>query len=1217
MYYTCFTCPEEHKDPRELADRCPSCGKAFGFPLDNPPASIGSFGVLKSVDRGFYGATYVVQLPLGRNGIAKVVPKAVYNHFEKGSFEEECRRHAELAEGTAHVVKILDSFDADLSFGDVGPIECHVAVMDMVKGPTLQQLLDGEQTVEMPTVAQIAVDLCAILAEFEAKGQHHNDLHARNLIVETLPSSSYRANAIDPRVRVVAIDLGSISSSSKSNPAKNRLGDRREVAVHLRALMDVLVRDPERLSDPDFRLARAIDMVVAFLTPDERNARRPEFNELMNSIYQVVYRVSAPWTEPLMIQKMDHFLNAQLIEPWFVPFLFVDPKNTWFNEVSDAAPTLITGMRGCGKTMLLRSLDIHARLRPRLGEFPEDGFDRVKSDGFIGLYFPSTPLLDARGQPGQVVEHPDARLFVGMASKALSAVRHLRDVAPESVRPEFFRVLGGVVSSYVSGADDATLASSDFDLERTLVRLESALGTSDPSVTLKSGTVPAFNALAQAVRECSAEWGTHRVFYLLDDVSTRYLSEQRVRDLLPSLIFPSEVCAFKMTTEEQTLQQVVPTSEHTIGNAREGRDYRIFNLGREVYSGLTRSGFGERFMEEILRMRAQYHPMHPAANPSEIIGAPESIDFVGRRAIRASVDMTARRTLYHGMTALARVSAGDIGESIRIYDRMLARIDSPSLTVLPKAQTEIYLMHCGENLVRLERERRDLKEIASGFAAAARQALIDSELESLGPRKRLREYSRVLLQLSPEKADQQRRLINELVDARIFVLQSPRKSRTKSAHDRSFLQIALVYRKLYGLDQFIGLGHSDRFELSPALVEEWLENPLRTKEILLSSVGTEQNFSDFTGELDAVDFDSDQIELVTPKPGKPQQFLYSERDLSPTQLRLEIPSRVPRISESDSVELESAKTLVCGLGFEDRTLESVRRALSQTRPERGVLIRYPSAGHGPQIEAYVRSKISDVQVVEYSDFVADAAGVLGSDPATIDITGLAKPAIFHAVRGALLSAGSVNVAYTQAEAYSPPEREVANILNSTDPHAVADRMARLDKLMRGERGGYVLEPVFISGSADESRRRVLSAIASPKYLRLFHLLDERAFDHLELIVQTPSSSLGEMARYAAVLAESKVPSSNITEVASTRIDELLEVIDEQMALHYDQLGSNVEFGLTGSKVHTAACATASTVMKPSAVWYVRPDEFNEREYSFGTADSHYLTIRSATGGSPA
>ena len=71
-----------------------------------------------------------------------------------------------------------------------------------------------------------------------------------------------------------------------------------------------------------------------------------------------------------MLRRFEESYNAQTMDAWYVPQLLVDPENTWVDRVSSPGPLVMTGMRGCGKTMLLHSVQFHARAAVRSPKHP-------------------------------------------------------------------------------------------------------------------------------------------------------------------------------------------------------------------------------------------------------------------------------------------------------------------------------------------------------------------------------------------------------------------------------------------------------------------------------------------------------------------------------------------------------------------------------------------------------------------------------------------------------------------------------------------------------------------------------------------------------------------------------------------------------------------------------------------------------------------------------
>ena len=119
-----------------------------------------------------------------------------------------------------------------------------------------------------------------------------------------------------------------------------------------------------------------------------QTCERPDYEDFIAQIRDAYSEASSPWRPPAGLQRLNDAYNAQTLHPYFVPKLLVDPEDEWLAAVSTGGPQVITGVRGCGKTMLLRNLEFHARLsahRDAVGD-SESLADLVQRDGYIGLY---------------------------------------------------------------------------------------------------------------------------------------------------------------------------------------------------------------------------------------------------------------------------------------------------------------------------------------------------------------------------------------------------------------------------------------------------------------------------------------------------------------------------------------------------------------------------------------------------------------------------------------------------------------------------------------------------------------------------------------------------------------------------------------------------------------------------------------------------------------
>ncbi|MBS0222700.1 MAG: hypothetical protein JSR91_18380, partial [Proteobacteria bacterium] len=321
----------------------------------------------------------------------------MYKYFKK-DFEAECGKHSEVAADADHVVGITDLFTAEVKFGDVS-LPCHVAVLQHLDGFLLGDYLRGEQPLSAATAAQVAADLFHMKAELERHLINHNDLHADNIIVEKLSKGMQRQGAMDPGVRAVAIDLGSLSPDRRSGGQYR--GDLHWIASHIQAMVDQLQKNLDSTIDLDSRVMHALQLIVQLIAPPIENQRTPSAEDFIRLIESEYFRTAEPWRpwrEQLRLRTFGSSYNAQTLDAWHVPRLLVDPEGAWLARISTPGPLVVTGMRGCGKTLLLRALQFHARAARHNEATDTDVLQRLRQDNYVGLFVSAQRLLDVENR---------------------------------------------------------------------------------------------------------------------------------------------------------------------------------------------------------------------------------------------------------------------------------------------------------------------------------------------------------------------------------------------------------------------------------------------------------------------------------------------------------------------------------------------------------------------------------------------------------------------------------------------------------------------------------------------------------------------------------------------------------------------------------------------------------------------------------------------------
>ena len=149
---------------------------------------------------------------------------------------------------------------------------------------------------------------------------------------------------------------------SKSVAPRERLGDLLQVVRYILTFRNYLLDNPNAISDVEYRLAIQLDQIGHMLAPSPLSQREPPYGDIINQLQTGFGRSTSPWKAPSELTSFSESYNAQTLHPSFVRRLLVDPDDEWLPKVSGKGPQVITGIRGCGKTMLLKAMQSHSQI---------------------------------------------------------------------------------------------------------------------------------------------------------------------------------------------------------------------------------------------------------------------------------------------------------------------------------------------------------------------------------------------------------------------------------------------------------------------------------------------------------------------------------------------------------------------------------------------------------------------------------------------------------------------------------------------------------------------------------------------------------------------------------------------------------------------------------------------------------------------------------------
>ena len=1215
--YCCFFDPMQDYQEKELTDCCPKCGRPYNFILENVPPIINNdntqYRVVRPIGRGFYGATYLCEVKKRfktEHVLLKIIPVGVYSFFHK-DFYQECQRHAELSENTEHLVKISDAFDTIIDYDSV-KIECHVAELQYVRGDILSDYLE-KADVGPKAFAQIAIDLLKMWSELIQKGEFHNDLHMGNLMVEYLDDSIQRVDAIYDKIRLIAIDLNSATNTSLSDYDSDRYGDRKYISTHIEYLSKTL-RDKFNslydISDADYRLIETLNKVSKIISVESTASDFPEISELIEMIKDS-FRSNlsfSPWKKDFSLSKLNDGINAQTIPSCFVPQLLVDPDNSWITKISILGPQLITGMRGCGKTMLLHSIDVHARLRIEddLGE--QSRKYSIDNDIFVGISASCRDLLELE----DISTDGLSKLLLIYSIQIIRAVRHMQDIHYADIDKNYYKQIAKALEQIFVIIFESEVLYSDISFERHLSELSNNMRSFCESHRMIMPRIASFELLADTFLATTKKLANKQVFFLLDDASTRYLSSDNISRLLTNVVFMSDRCAFKITTEMQTLYSFM--SPGSIEKAQDMRDYQVFDLGADVFQKTRDPKTGKRFIEEIIAKRLR------ACNGMTLI--PKSLESalgdcsllsIAKNIVNQPSSKN-RKSVYYGATALTALCVGDIGDIIFLYESILSNNTSNHFPVDRTIQTKSFQQLCSRRMYNLERKDGTLREYAKAFSEASYKCLVDSKkavTRGGNSSGRIRQYNSLYVRMTTGNTAEQQITLRKLIDAGIFVYADGNGwPRSKSNDTDPIMQVKLAFRKLFGVSNFIPLGNSDRFELSGESLEQWLKTP--SKELLLRNLGGDDGEPNLTADLwDAPEpllkelmGDERQLSLLDVI----SEMTDNNKPLSaPQKLNADIYKRATIVNDDDSYSGKSFDIGIFGLGFEDRTFESVKRVSSLCSFSRVILIKYEEPGRADEI----RSCFSETQAIDVISFekIGELIELLQfANTTLIDITGLYKPIIFDVIRHILIDNKAITVVYTAAREYYPLNSDIQPLLKKGDLDDTSKFINLMSKLTTGETNEYTIIPIIKDNTRDAIRPTVLIGFVSPKNQRIFSLLDRVEYEAVSLFVPEGKTERDILSRTAGNIAATNYSSVELKEFNTADPSKVLVELSKVYEKYYIDNDFNFELALTGSKLQAVAAAIFSSICRISQCWYVKPRRFDTAHFTKGVGNTNYYRI---------
>lgn len=783
-------------------------------PSNLPEKILGRFLPVQYVTHGFKGLVWKVRDNLGKMYAAKFALAEDYSGSK--TLKDEVDRRVLLPAPLFTDLTDADEWRADDDDQTLFVITVESWVED---GITLEDLVEKyPERVSVNTIVSFAEQIANALEALSGLHLEHDDLHAGNIMLRRArPGEVGYGDPAGDGVQLVVVDTGSLKPLTEARKPER---DVDKVAEHLATLHNVVVRRRE-LAMSERRLLRAMLPIIRSMTEDD-GIRGDKTGAALREAFAAARGASLrPMGTNQRLQSPFEILNAEQISNDEL-LLSLFAQTNWITQLTELQPTLLTGPRGCGKSMVLRWLALRTHATKQDSEIP---FDDLRVSG---IYVSCTSDLQTRFSPFRREEDIGDRedeivhyfnlLHILELTKTLSAIAARHDAVPAfGLGPVQANELYGVIASRLPARLDirfnpTPLASAIDIIEREVFASQRRLHLGEGSPP--SGRTLIADVTVEVVR-ILPHFEKHPLAFLLDDFSTHRISEA-VQTVLAPIVWERRAShMFKVSSEKNG------TVAYWRGLTMDpGRERVEIDCGSEFMNESERHN--RDFLESLLDRRLEAAGWKGRAR--QLLGAsPSTTDMA--ESLRAK---GTERPSYYGVKVLSQICSGDVAAMLLLYRKILAECnESTTSQVSPKHQ-HTAVVETSRQLLYSTMYHRPLGAhmyaIADLFAQFVGNVYRTGRTTKSGSRTVPTEVPRIEVddaagakaQLTPDEA----RLADELLRRSVFIEMSSGRSRHANV---STLRWHL--RRIYLPAFRAGLGKNDAIKIDAQTFRQFLETP--------------------------------------------------------------------------------------------------------------------------------------------------------------------------------------------------------------------------------------------------------------------------------------------------------------------------------------------------------------------------------------------------------
>ena len=700
----------------------------------------------ESIGEGFKGVVWRGQDEFGGKVAIKFTTPADYANR---SYLEEAYG-ARALRGTGVFADFIDAGTAEIELLDGQSEEFICFVEELVDGWTLPEYLSITDVTPSFLLGYVR-RMCEGLNLLKTHGFRHDDLRPENVMI----AKPLEGSLEEDQIRVKVIDMGSLKPLE--TPSRKDKDDHEWFASHLIDIYNSIRRRKD-LRIPDRQFLRAIIPLLERMLEEDRAVALVEpaaivaqFQNAWHRAFRLQDNEAPTLADPFDFIAAEHIASDNLLVHLFAE------SCPWFKDAAGPNPILLTGPRGCGKSMVFRRLSVKALLHKGSGELLDSkiaGFyvscsaDLRNRLGWISTeelahrlrkeivhYFNLVLLRDVIETFAEISQRSDRESIFGFGDSEEAA---LHAFIIEKLR--------------VSDADRCRLQGVpkiQHALEVIQVEADACYAAmiSGRGVSISTDLV-FVSEISRFLHQHISYFKTRKAAFLIDDFSVHRIPEP-VQRILSNIIWDRQPYhVFKLSAEKYGTLGLGATS------AELTRELREIDCGQVYLSLLPRER--RHFAKELLARRLELAGYK--GTPEMLLGHSRYPERSLGKALRAKSKNPGRHNdQYYGLETIAELCSGDVSVLLEMYRRIFskAKISVSSTSMVPPHVQHEALVSVARELLDVIKTYhpygREMYLLVEAFGTMSRRILCEGYLQKKKDSRIPCETTRIEVDASPSE----------------------------------------------------------------------------------------------------------------------------------------------------------------------------------------------------------------------------------------------------------------------------------------------------------------------------------------------------------------------------------------------------------------------------------------------------------------------------------